>query len=84
MSNRFTYTINEDNSVDIFDSECLNENGAPNIHQPVNVDKGDEPFESRQEAEEFAIKFIERLSNPEKHYISSTLTPPSIEETPAE
>lgn len=86
MSNRFTFTINdaEGFAVSIFDAECPTGTDAPNIYQPVNVDRADEPFESRQEAEEFATKFIDRLTNPES-YVSSVLTPPpAVEETPAE
>jgi hypothetical protein len=85
MSNRFTFTINdaEGFAVSIFDAECPTGTDAPNIYQPVNVNKADEPFESHQEAEEFATKFIEQLTNP-KSYVSSVLAPPSVEETPAE
>jgi len=84
MSNRFTYTINdaEGFAVSIFDAECPTGTDAPNLYQPVNHYKGDEPFESREEAEEFATKYIATLSLP---IVSTTLlTPPAVEETPAE
>jgi len=85
MSNRFTFTINdaEGFAVSIFDSESPTGTDAPNIYQPLNADKGDVPFESNEEAKEFATRFIERLNNSEL-YAEKIQTPPAVEETPAE
>jgi hypothetical protein len=61
---RYTYTIDENNAVSIFDTENVNENGKPNIFQPVNL-VGGKPFSTNEEARAFAELIIDSLLNPE-------------------
>ena len=61
---RYTYTIDENNAVFIFDNENLNEDESANIFQPGITGSTSLPFESRVVAENWAQDRIEKLLNP--------------------
>jgi hypothetical protein len=60
---KYTYTIGTDNAVSIFDADNVNEDGAPNIFQPIKP-VGGAPFASNEEAREWAEQTIYSLLNP--------------------
>jgi hypothetical protein len=64
MNNRYTYTIDENNAILIFDAECSNENGAPNLFQPFHPATPSTLWASREEADSYAKQWIEELINP--------------------
>ena len=63
---RFTYTINDNFTVEIFDAENPNENNAPSIRQSHRVDDVTASFASKEEATAFAEETIAELLNPPK------------------
>lgn len=63
-SNQYTYKIDENNAILIFDSERLNEDGSPNLFQPWHPSSMETPWASKEEAEAFAKEWIEELINP--------------------
>jgi hypothetical protein len=60
---RYTYTIDEDNAVSIFDSERPTENGAPNVYQPWHPAAPEQPW-TRAEAEAWATETIANYALP--------------------
>lgn len=78
MSNRYTYEIDDDNVVSIFDSERPTENGAPNILQPYPPGDVNGKF-TEEEARAWAESVIEGLINP-----AQVVDAEIVEETPAE
>jgi hypothetical protein len=77
---RYTYTVSADNAVSIFDTDNMNEDGSPNIFQPIKP-VGGAPFASSEEAREWAEQTIYELLNPIPYIPPVTEV---IEETPAE
>lgn len=63
MSSRFTYEINDNNEVSIYDTSNPTENGAPNIRQ-THRPNGYDAFASKAEAKEWAEDLIDQLLNP--------------------
>jgi hypothetical protein len=63
MADRFIYKINENNEVEIWDNENLNEGGEPNIHQPFSTETG-LSFADNADAVAWAEKCIDGLLNP--------------------
>ena len=59
---RFTYTINDNNEVEFWDSE--NSSGAPFIHQPVHPNNRE--WADRDEAKAWADETLNRFLNPPK------------------
>lgn len=63
MGTRFTYEINNNNEVSIYDTANPTGTGAPNIfqgHKPNSTDK----FSSEAEARAWAENLIDNLLNP--------------------
>lgn len=69
MSNRYNYTIDENNVVSIFDSENPTETGAPNIVQPHSPIDPHTPW-TKEQAEAWAKQAIEAFSLPPVPYES--------------
>lgn len=87
MANRYTYTIDENNAILVFDSELPNEDGSANLYQPFHPGKNGEPWGSKEEAEEYAKYWIEQLVNPTDVFIipdEEESDPNVIEVVPAE
>ena len=61
---RFTYTIDDNNNLSIFDSTCVLPDNAPNIWQPHNENGA--PFATKEEASAWAEETIANLLNPPK------------------
>jgi hypothetical protein len=66
---RYTVTILDDNTIEVFDNENPNENGAPFLRQDVHPDG--RAWENRAEAQAWIDNLITEWSNP-------------VEETPSE
>ena len=66
---RYTVTILDDNTIEVFDNDNPNELGAPFLRQDVHPDG--RAWESRLEAQAWADEFIAQLIAP-------------VEETPSE
>ena len=64
MANRYTYTIDENNAVSIFDAQYPNEDGSANLFQPGHPTGAHEPWESVEAATAWAEETIENLINP--------------------
>ena len=60
---RYTYTIDEDNAVSIYDAERPTENGAPNVHQPWHPAAPEQPW-TQAEAEAWAKETISNYALP--------------------
>lgn len=56
---RYTYEIDENNGIRVWDNENPNDNGAPFLFQPDRPDTT--PWDSREEAEQWAKEFIAGL-----------------------
>lgn len=63
-NDRFTYKIDEENAISIWDSTNPNEDGSPNLYQPWNPWTPKQPWTTKEEAESFAQEMIENLLNP--------------------
>ena len=61
---RYTYTIDENNAVSVFDTEYPTETGAPNLFQPFHHASPQELFASKEEAAAWAEETIANLLNP--------------------
>lgn len=75
MIEKYIYTIGEDNSVSIFNTEYPNEDGSAGVWQPWHPSTPNEPFASKEEASTWAEECIDNMLNPPAIV---------IEETPAE
>lgn len=63
MADRYTYTIADNNVVNIFDAERPIETGAPNIRQPFHPVFPDKVW-TLEEAKAWAEATIDNLLNP--------------------
>ena len=63
MSKRFTYTIDEDYVVRMYDNTNPIEDGSPFLYQPHSPNTG-VAFTSKEEATVFAESIIDGLLNP--------------------
>jgi hypothetical protein len=64
---RYTYEIDKDNAVKVWDNENPNELNAPFLLQPDWPDSS--PWANKAEAEDWALLFIESLENPESEFV---------------
>jgi len=67
MANRFNYTVDDnDFTISIYDTEYPTETGAPNVRQPHKPWGGDDAWDSKEQAIEWAEQTIANLLNPPK------------------
>lgn len=60
MSNRWTYEVDENFFVRIWDAECPLPDNAPNLFQDMDPRDG-QPFESTEDATSWAEEFIQHV-----------------------
>jgi len=79
---RYTFEIDTDNAIRIWDSETPNENGAPFMFQPDFPDTT--PWADAAEATDWAEVFIASLVDPESELVAgnSPDTHPAIRPEP--
>lgn len=75
--NRFNYTVDEnDFTVRIYDTEYPTETGAPNMLQPHKPWGGDDAWDSKEQATEWAEATIAKLLNPPAPVIEGEVIDP--------
>lgn len=79
---RFRYEIDENNAVRIWDSNYPTENNEPNSFQPHPPTEPYRLFESKEEAEAWALQAIDEALNPP--VILKPVAPETVEETDLE
>jgi hypothetical protein len=64
---KYKYEIDEPNAIRVWDLENFNELDAPFFFQPDWPDTT--PWASKEEAEDWALVFVESLENPESEFM---------------
>lgn len=74
---RYTYDIDDNNAIRVWDDENPNEKNAPFLYQPDRVDGT--PWGSRAEAEEWTLKIVDAMIEHEANIATTKTTAVEIE-----